>query len=189
MKKDKRWIYVLGFLLILLLIISLIIYYVLNTNLEEIPNKDIFDGSESSDSTDEHNIIDWINFDPFDMISLEEIISITYIKDRSNIGEDTNLSWYTEDKDDIQAILDSINKDISFVGYANDMNMIVGDSNIVVLIEMTDSTSHRLTVSTNRLTYKDTSYEIVSVNKFLMDAWKNIFRGQEATQIIGTDKP
>lgn len=178
MKKRKIYLYALALLLILIL--SYLVYYCINVNSD--------DSMDLGENLKESNDIDWMNFKPFDF-SRENVSSVTYIKDRSNLGEGTNLSWFTEDEEKIQGVLDAINNDISIVGYANDRNTIEGDSSIVIWIELADSSFHRLSVSISRLIYEETAYEIVSGKNLLMDAWKDVFRGQEPSLIIGTDKP
>ena len=173
---KKRRVYLSVFALLLGLIVSYLVYYFINVDSE-----DRYDLGENIKESDD---IDWINFKPFDF-SKENVSSVTYIKDRSNLGEETNLSWHTEDEEKIQGVLDAINNYISIVGYANDRNIIEGDSSIVLWVELTDGLSHRLSVSTNRLTYEDTAYEIVSGNNLLKDVWKDVFRGQEPNLIIG----
>ncbi|MBE5967786.1 MAG: hypothetical protein E7255_12620 [Lachnospiraceae bacterium] len=133
--------------------------------------------------------IEWYDYDPFDF-SIEDIVSITYIMDRSKIGEETNLCYYIEEQSDIQAIMECIDNDISFKGYFDNATEIpAGDYFIVLWITLSDGTSHKIEHSSTRFSYGDATYEIEVLNDVLANASWKILKGYEATEISGINNP
>lgn len=131
---------------------------------------------------------EWQDFNPFDF-NTDDVLSITYIKDRSGLGEKTNLCWCIDDEIGIQAIMDCIEQDTSYLGYFDWKENPDGNTVIVLWLVLSDGTSKKLIYTDTWLTYDDITYKIINREGLLKHAYKSILKDYKSTEISGIDHP
>lgn len=132
--------------------------------------------------------ITWYDFNPIDF-DADDILSITYIKDRSDLGEDTNLCWFIDDKIGIHKIMDCIMADTAYIGYFDRDDEPDGNKAIVLWFELSDGTYKKLIYTDVSLTYEDNTYRIISTQDKVEKAQMDILKDYQSVEIRGTDNP
>lgn len=144
--------------------------------------------SASTAKSDTSQNTEWQDFNPFDF-DTDDILSITYIKDRSGLGEKTNLSWYIDDEIGIQAIMDCIEQDTSYHGYFDWKENPSGNTVIVLWFVLSDGSSKKMIYTDAWLTYDDITYKIINREDSLKHATNSILKDYQSTEISGIDNP
>lgn len=173
---KKKWIYAIG--IVIILCVGIFLYITIRHKKQERSTEE----REISQNTG------WQDFNPLDF-KREDVLSITYIKDRSGLGETTNSSWYIDDEIGIQAIMDCIEQDTSYLGDFDRKYNPDGNTVIVLWFELSNGRSKQMIYTDAWLTYDDITYKINSREALLKNADNNILVDYQMTEISGTDNP
>jgi|BioPla2DNA2_1021312.scaffolds.fasta_scaffold43567_3 hypothetical protein len=136
--------------------------------------------TEDIDSTEDNKSLNPINFES------DQVSYINYIRDRSFMGELTDLCYYVEDKQKIKEILDCIDNDIVFQNQLiNKEDFKFSDGNNVIKLEifLEDDTEHKLFYAKDHLYYDSVEYQIYSYNDLLSSAWVDILSEYKPTEV------
>ena len=116
----------------------------------------------------------------------DQVLYINYIRDRSYMGELTDLCYYVDDKEKIKEILNCIDNDIVFqnqVVNEEDFEFATGNNLIKLEIFLEDKTEHKLVYAKDYLSYDGIKYQIYNYNDALNSAWVDILRGYKPIEV------